>query len=60
MTELVPAIGIGIGAGFFAFYITRLLLERTPLDVESSAEHDRADRRGGRPRARTMERLADE
>lgn len=34
--ELLPAIGVGVGAGAAAFYIARLLLERTPL--------------GGRPR----------
>ena len=27
--ELLPAIGIGIGAGLTAFYVTRLLLQRT-------------------------------
>jgi len=30
--ELLPAIGIGVGAGLAAFYLTRLLLERTPLE----------------------------
>lgn len=34
LRELIPAIGVAIGAGLFAFYITRLLLERTPLHVE--------------------------
>ena len=34
LRELLPAIGIGIGAGLFAFYVTRLLLQRTPLTVE--------------------------
>lgn len=34
LRELLPAVGIGIGAGLFAFYITRLLLQRTPLQVE--------------------------
>jgi hypothetical protein len=29
--ELLPAVGIGIAAAFAAFYVTRLLLERTPL-----------------------------
>lgn len=33
LSELVPAIGIGVGAGLFAFYVTRLLLQRTPLSV---------------------------
>lgn len=41
MRDLLPAIGIAIGAGFFAFYVTRLLLQRTPLDVP------RAPRPGG-------------
>lgn len=34
MREILPAIGIGIGAGLFAFYVTRLMLQRTPLRVE--------------------------
>ena len=29
--ELIPAIGVGVVAGFAAFYVVRLLLERTPL-----------------------------
>lgn len=33
--ELLPAIGIGIGAGVTAFYIARLLLQRTPIAPES-------------------------
>ena len=33
LREVLPAIGIGIGAGLFAFYVTRLLLQRTPLRV---------------------------
>lgn len=31
LREMLPAIGIGIGAGVFAYYVTRLLLQRTPL-----------------------------
>ena len=31
LRELIPAVGVAIGAGLFAFYITRLLLQRTPL-----------------------------
>lgn len=42
LSELVPAIGIGIGAGFFAFYVTRLLLQRTPLQVERRPRTRRA------------------
>jgi hypothetical protein len=33
--ELLPAIGIGIGAGVAAFYVARLLLQRTPIAPES-------------------------
>lgn len=51
LRELVPAVGIAVGAGFFAFYITRLLLERTPLEVEPLPR---------RPRRRATERSADE
>ena len=29
--ELLPAIGVGVGVGMAAFYLMRLLLERTPL-----------------------------
>lgn len=47
LREMLPAVGLGIAAGFFAFYVTRLLLQRTPLEVER------------RPRARAMERTAD-
>ena len=32
--ELWPAIGAGIGAGLIAFYITRLMLQRTPLEID--------------------------
>jgi hypothetical protein len=32
--ELLPAIGIGIGAGIAAFYVARVLFERTPLRPE--------------------------
>lgn len=33
--ELIPAIGIGIGVGFLAYYVARVLVERTPLLAES-------------------------
>lgn len=29
--ELLPAVGVGIAAGFAAFYVARLFLQRTPL-----------------------------
>ena len=46
LREMLPAVGIAVAAGFVAFYVTRLLLQRTPLHVE----------RG--PRARGRERSA--
>ena len=59
LLELVPAIGVAIGAGFFAFYVTRLLLERTPLDVEPLPERLRRSGPLRHPRARTSELPAD-
>ena len=47
MGELLPAIGIAIGAAFLTFYVTRLLLERTPLTVDR------------RPRVRSPEETTD-
>jgi hypothetical protein len=35
LAELLPAVGIGIGAGIFAYYVTRLLIQRTPLTVDN-------------------------
>ena len=35
--DLLPAIGIGIGAGLAAFYVARLLLQRTPLAAPARA-----------------------
>jgi hypothetical protein len=32
--ELLPAIGAGIAIGLAAFYLTRLVMERTPLTAE--------------------------
>ena len=29
--ELLPAVGVAVGVGLFAFYVARILLERTPL-----------------------------
>lgn len=49
LRELLPAVGIGVGAGVFAFYLTRLLLQRTPILVD----------RRPRARARVLESSAD-
>jgi hypothetical protein len=36
--ELLPALAIGVGVGLAAFYLARLMTQRTPLlDEESSA-----------------------
>ncbi len=31
LREVAPAIGVGVGVGAVAFYLARLLLQRTPL-----------------------------
>lgn len=40
LRELLPAVGVGVGvavgAGLVAFYVARLLLQRTPLRVDRS------------------------
>jgi hypothetical protein len=36
--ELLPAIGIAIGAGLLAFYVTKILMQRTPLRVDRDAQ----------------------
>jgi hypothetical protein len=49
-SELLPAIGVGVAAGFAAFYVARLFLERTPLLPEERrlGKHHAS---GGGPRA---------
>lgn len=34
--EMIPAMAIGLGAGLVAFYLTRLLTQRTPLIREET------------------------
>ena len=41
LVELLPAIGVAVGAGLFAFYVTRLLLQRTPLKVHPTRDRSR-------------------
>jgi len=36
--ELLPAVGAAVGAALVTFYVARLLIERTPLRVESSVD----------------------
>ena len=33
--ELLPALGVGVGVGAVAFYVTYLFLQRTPLDTNA-------------------------
>lgn len=40
--QLVSAIGVGVAAGLVAFYLTQILLERTPLAPELVASRRRA------------------
>lgn len=42
--DVLPAIGVAIGAGLVAYYIARVLLQRTPLRVVPEAP-ERAARR---------------
>ena len=32
--ELLPAIGVGVAAALFAFYVARIVIQRTPLAPE--------------------------
>jgi len=43
--ELLPAIGVGIGAGVVAFYLAKLLFERTPLLPTSGSSAPRSSLR---------------
>jgi hypothetical protein len=40
--ELLPAIGVAVAAGLVAFYLTQIVLERTPLAPELVASRRRA------------------
>lgn len=44
--ELLPAMGVGLGVGLAAFYVARLFLQRTPLDVSGSRPDLRSRRAG--------------
>ena len=37
LRELLPAVGVGVGVGLAAFYVARIVLQRTPLRVDRSA-----------------------
>ena len=36
LAELLPALGAGLVTGLAAFYVARLLIQRTPLGVEEA------------------------
>jgi hypothetical protein len=40
--ELLPAIGVGVGAGVVAFYLARLFLQRTSLTPSSGSNGARS------------------
>jgi hypothetical protein len=44
-SELLPAIGVGVALGLGAFYVTRLFLQRTPLEPPPATGRSRAPRR---------------
>lgn len=40
--DLLPAIGVGVGVGLVAFYVARVLMQRTPLVVPRDGAGSRA------------------
>jgi hypothetical protein len=40
--ELLPAIGIGVAAAVLAFYVARIVIQRTPLAPELAASRRRS------------------
>jgi hypothetical protein len=48
--DLLPAIGVGLGVGLVAFYVARVLLQRTPLMVPRRAGGARAAQEEGEER----------
>ena len=46
VSELLPVVAIAVGAGVVAFYIARILKQRTAL-VDDSASRPRRPRRAG-------------
>lgn len=48
MSELLPAIGVGVAVGVVAFYLSRLVLQRTPLVSRASTTPPRRRSRPSR------------
>ena len=40
--ELLPAIGVGVAAGALAFYVARMVLQRTPLSARGAPARRRS------------------
>lgn len=45
--ELLPAVGVGVGVGLAAFYVVRLFLQRTPLDISGTSRDHLSRNRNG-------------
>ncbi|MFL5580550.1 MAG: hypothetical protein ACJ8AO_09255 [Gemmatimonadaceae bacterium] len=48
--DLLPALGVGVGVGLVAFYLARVLMQRTPLLVPRRAGGTRAQQEEGEER----------
>ncbi len=57
--DLIPALGAGVALGLVGFYVTRLLLERTPL-LSPAEKRRRARAMTGIGDGRTLEEYANE
>lgn len=42
LRDIAPVVGIGVGVGLAAFYVARLLFERTPLRVPDEPRRPRS------------------
>jgi hypothetical protein len=52
VSELLPAIGAGVATGLLAFYVARVLIERTPLVAPDQAITTRRSRHRRSPEGR--------
>jgi hypothetical protein len=54
-SELIPAFGAAAGLGLAAFYVVRLLLQRTPLLPRTATPDALPEPRPSRPRSTPIE-----
>ena len=47
-TEMLPAIGVGLGVGALAFYVAYVFLQRTPLEPKRIAPSSPSKRLGAK------------